>query len=44
MMINGNIEADTGFLQRRHFILKAHLPLLLHPDPRDVAVVGRDWA
>lgn len=40
MMINGNIEADTTFTQRRHFILKAHLPLLLHPDPREVAVVG----
>jgi spermidine synthase len=40
MMINGNIEADTTLLQRRHFILKGHLPLLMHPDPRDVAVVG----
>ena len=40
MMINGNIEADTTLLQRRHFILKGHLPLLLHPDPKDVAVVG----
>lgn len=40
MMINGNIEADTTLTQRRHFILKAHLPLLLHPDPREVAVVG----
>ncbi|MCZ6464243.1 MAG: fused MFS/spermidine synthase [Proteobacteria bacterium] len=40
MMINGNIESDTTFTQRRHFILKAHLPLMLHPDPRDVAVVG----
>lgn len=40
LMINGNIEADTTLLQRRHFILKAHLPLLLHPDPKDVAVVG----
>lgn len=40
MMVNGNIEADTTFLQRRHFILKGHLPLLLHPDPRRVAIVG----
>ena len=40
MMINGNIEADTTYIQRRHFILKGHLPLLLHPDPKDVAVVG----
>ncbi len=40
MMINGNIEADTSLLQRRHFVLKGHLPLLLHPDPREVAVIG----
>ena len=40
MMINGNIEADTTLLQRRHFILKGHLPLLLHPDPADIAIVG----
>ncbi len=40
MMINGNIEADTTMVQRRHFILKGHLPLLLHPNPADVAVVG----
>jgi spermidine synthase len=40
MMINGNIEADTSYIQRRHFILKADLPLLLHPDPKDVAIVG----
>jgi spermidine synthase len=40
MMINGNIEADTSYIQRRHFILKADLPLLLHPHPRDVAIVG----
>lgn len=40
MMVDGNTEADTSFIQRRHFILKAHLPLLLHEAPRDVAVVG----
>lgn len=40
MMIDGNIEADTTLLQRRHFVLKAHLPLLLNQDPRDVAVIG----
>ena len=40
MMVDGNIEADTSPLQRRHFILKGQLPLLLHPDPRDIAVVG----
>ncbi len=40
MMINGNVEADTTYLQRRHFVLKAHIPLLLHPDPTDVAIIG----
>jgi spermidine synthase len=40
MMINGNVEADTSLIQRRHFILKAYLPLLLHPHPENVAVVG----
>jgi spermidine synthase len=40
MMIDGNIEADTTLVQRRHFILKAHLPLLLQRNPRDVAVIG----
>jgi spermidine synthase len=39
-MVNGTMEADTTYAQRRHFILKADLPLLLHPAPRDVAVVG----
>jgi len=40
MMVDGNTEADTSFIQRQHFILKGHLPLLLHPAPREVAVVG----
>jgi spermidine synthase len=40
MLVDGNPEADTSFIQRRHFILKAHLPLLLHAAPREVAVVG----
>lgn len=40
MMVDGNVEADTTLIQRRHFIMKGHLPLLLHPDPRDVVVVG----
>lgn len=40
MMVDGNVEADNSFVQRRHFILKGHLPLLLHAAPRDVAVVG----
>ncbi len=40
MMVNGNIEADTTFIQRRHFLLKGHLPLLLHAEPSDVAIIG----
>ena len=40
MAVNGTLEADTTYSQRRHFILKADLPLLLHPRPRSVAVVG----
>jgi spermidine synthase len=40
MQVNGTLEADTTYAQRRHFILKADLPLLLHPDPQDVAVIG----
>ena len=40
MMVNGNIEADTTYIQRRHFILKAHLPILLHEKVDEVAVVG----
>ncbi len=40
MQVNGTLEADTTYSQRRHFILKAYLPLLLHPNPREVAVVG----
>jgi spermidine synthase len=40
MMVNGNVEADTSLTQRRHFVLKAYLPLLLHPQPRQVSVVG----
>ncbi len=40
MMINGNIEADTTYVQRRHFMLKGHLPLLLHGQAKDVAIVG----
>src|SRR5262249_26934431 len=40
MMVNGTVEADTSLVQRRHFVMKAYVPLLLHPHPRDVAVVG----
>jgi spermidine synthase len=40
MSVDGNIEADTSYTQRRHFVLKGHLPLLLCAQPRDVAVVG----
>jgi spermidine synthase len=40
MMIDGNVEADTSLIQRRHFVLKAYLPLLLHPNPEVVNVIG----
>jgi spermidine synthase len=40
MMVNGNIEADTSLTQRRHFVLKAYLPLLLNPRPARIGVVG----
>ncbi len=40
LIIGGNVEADDGYLQRRHFVLKGHLPLMLQRDPRTVLVVG----
>jgi spermidine synthase len=40
LVIGGNIEADDGPVQRRHFVLKGHLPLMLHEAPRSVLVVG----
>jgi len=40
LIIGGNVEADDSYLQRRHFVLKGHLPLLLMDEPRTVLVVG----
>jgi len=40
LVIGGNVEADDGERQRRHFVLKGHLPLLLLEDPASVLVVG----
>jgi spermidine synthase len=40
LVIGGNVEADNGYRQRRHFVLKGHLPLLFQEDPRSVLVVG----
>jgi spermidine synthase len=40
LIIGGNVEADDGYRQRRHFVLKGHLPLLLMKEPRSVLVVG----
>jgi spermidine synthase len=40
LIIGGNVEADDGYTQKRHFILKGHLPLMLHRDPKSVLVVG----
>jgi len=40
LVIGGNVEADTSDRQRRHFVLKGHLPLMLMDDPASVLVVG----
>ncbi len=34
------MEADDGYTQRRHFVLKGHLPLMLMEEPKSVLVVG----
>jgi spermidine synthase len=40
LVIGGNVEADDSPTQMRHFVLKAHLPLLFLEQPRTVLVVG----
>jgi spermidine synthase len=40
LVIGGNVEADDSEVQRRHFVLKGHLPLMLIEAPRSVLVVG----
>ncbi len=40
LSIDGNIEADTSLKQLRHFILKAHLPLMLSSNAQEVLIVG----
>jgi spermidine synthase len=40
LIIGGNVEADNGYRQRRHFVLKGHLPLMLQEYPSTVLVVG----
>jgi len=40
LIIGGNVEADSGYRQRRHFVLKGHLPLMFMEDPSSVLVVG----
>jgi spermidine synthase len=40
LIIGGNVEADDGYRQRRHFVLKGHLPLMLLREPKSVLVVG----
>lgn len=40
LAIDGNIEADNSLTQLRHFVLKAHLPLMLSSTPKDVLIVG----
>jgi spermidine synthase len=40
LVIGGNVEADDSDQQRRHFVLKGHLPLMLIEDPKTVLVIG----
>ncbi len=40
LVIGGNVEADDGYVQRRHFVLKGHLPLMFLEDPRTALVIG----
>ncbi len=42
LSLDGNIESDTSLAQRQHFVLKAHLPLLLQKQkaPKEVLIVG----
>jgi len=40
LVIGGNVEADDSYRQRRHFVLKGHLPLLFLEEPKSVLVVG----
>jgi len=40
LVIGGNIEADNGYTQRRHFVLKGHLPLMMLDHPESVLVIG----
>jgi len=40
LVIGGNVEADDGYTQRRHFVLKGHLPLMFLEEPQSVLVVG----
>lgn len=40
LVIGGNIEADDGYTQRRHFVLKGHLPLMFLENPESVLVIG----
>jgi len=40
LVVGGNVEADDSKQQRRHFVLKGHLPLMLLEEPRTVLVIG----
>ena len=40
LLINGLIVADTSHSDLWDLLLKAHLPMLLHPDPQRVGVIG----
>ncbi len=40
LVIGGNVEANNDYIQLRHFILKAHLPLMFVEKPRNALVIG----
>ena len=40
LLVNGVVVADSSREDMWDLLLKAHLPMLLHPDPKRVAVVG----
>ncbi|MCG8455058.1 MAG: fused MFS/spermidine synthase, partial [Holophagales bacterium] len=40
LILGGNVEADDGPTQMRHFVLKGHLPLMFLEQPKEVLVIG----
>jgi spermidine synthase len=40
LMVNGKVDASSDLADMPTQFMLGHLPLLLHPDPRDVLVIG----